>query len=107
MAQFIIRRLGFIAIVLALVSIISFIIIQLPPGDFLTQYLNNLRASGRTIDTAEVDRLTKMYGLDQPYWGQYWKWMVGIVTHVRELAERLPARLEVRRAGNVSTAVVV
>ncbi len=65
---------------LAIISVIAWVIVQLPPGDFLTQYLANLRASGRTIDNAEVERLTRMYGLDQPYWGQYWRWVTGIVT---------------------------
>ncbi|HEY9075282.1 MAG TPA: ABC transporter permease [Anaerolineaceae bacterium] len=65
---------------LILISLLAWVIVQLPPGDFLTERLNRLRASGLTIDQAEVDRLTKMYGLDQPYWGQYWKWITGIVT---------------------------
>ncbi len=65
---------------LLIISLIAWVIIQLPPGDFLTERLNRLRASGLTIDDAEVQRLTKMYGLDQPYWVQYGKWMTGIVT---------------------------
>ena len=65
---------------LIIISVVAWIIIQLPPGDYLTEHINRLRASGLTVDASEVDRLTKMYGLDQPYWGQYWKWITGIVT---------------------------
>lgn len=65
---------------LLIISVIGWVIIQLPPGDFLTERLNRLRASGLTIDEAEVTRLTRMYGLDQPYWVQYAKWITGIIT---------------------------
>ena len=65
---------------LLIISVVAWVIVQLPPGDFLTERLNRLRASGLTIDQSEVERLTKMYGLDQPYWSQYLKWMTGIIT---------------------------
>ncbi len=55
-----------------------------------------------TLDAETLD--TVVSALDALHGGQR---MVGIVTHVRELAERLPARLEVRRQGSVSTAAVV
>lgn len=80
MLNYIIARVLRMIPQLLLISVIAWVIIQLPPGDFLTERLNRLRASGLTIDAAEVDRLTKMYGLDQPYWSQYAKWMTGIIT---------------------------
>jgi peptide/nickel transport system permease protein len=64
-----------------LISILAFVIIQLPPGDYLTEHLNRLRSSGATLDQAEIDRLTRMYGLDQPMHIQYLKWITRIVTH--------------------------
>jgi peptide/nickel transport system permease protein len=63
-----------------LISVLAFIIIQLPPGDYLTEHINRLRASGAQLDQAEVDRLTKQYGLDKPAYVQYFKWITGIVT---------------------------
>jgi peptide/nickel transport system permease protein len=63
-----------------LISILAFIIIQLPPGDFLTEYLNRLRSSGVTIDQYEVERFTRMYGLDRPMTEQYLRWIARIVT---------------------------
>jgi peptide/nickel transport system permease protein len=62
-----------------LISILAFIIIQLPPGDYLTQYINRLRASGVNVQEVEVERLTRMYGLDQPMHIQYIKWVTNIV----------------------------
>jgi len=63
-----------------LIAILAWIIIQLPPGDFLTERIEALRASGATIDQAEVDRLTMQYGLDQPSYVRFFKWIGGILT---------------------------
>ncbi len=65
---------------LLIISVLAFVIIQLPPGDFLTERINRLKATGLTIDTVEVERLTKMYGLDKPMWYQYVRWITNIVT---------------------------
>ena len=56
------------------ISIISFVIIQLPPGDFLTTYVSQLSASGETVDQAELESLKTRFGLDQPMYMQYFKW---------------------------------
>jgi peptide/nickel transport system permease protein len=60
---------------LLLISIISFIIIQLPPGDYLSTYITRLEAMGRKFDEAEIQSLKRQYGLDQPMIVQYLKWM--------------------------------
>ena len=56
-------------------SVVAFIIIQLPPGDYLTSYIITLRASGLTVDEAQIASLRKQYGLDLPMYGQYLFWM--------------------------------
>jgi peptide/nickel transport system permease protein len=61
------------------ISIISFMIIQLPPGDYLTTYVNNLRSQGDTISDEEVKALEQQYGLDSPAYVQYWKWVSNFV----------------------------
>jgi len=105
MLNFIVRRFAFIAILLALVSIISFIIIQLPPGDWLSAYVTALRVQGAQINQDVIDGLKQQYGLDQPPVGQYVTWMTGIMhgdfgfsfSYGRPvgslIAERLPATL--------------
>jgi peptide/nickel transport system permease protein len=59
---------------LVAISIISFVIIQLPPGDFLTTYVAQLSASGETVDQAELEALKTRFGLDEPLYMQYLKW---------------------------------
>lgn len=80
MVNYILMRLLRMIPQVLIISVLAFIIIQLPPGDFLTERLNRLRASGYQVDEAEVQRLTKMYGLDKPMHLQYVKWITNIVT---------------------------
>jgi peptide/nickel transport system permease protein len=61
------------------VSVLSFAIIQLPPGDFVTTYVARLSESGSVAADAEMARLRADYGLDQPLAVQYLKWMERIV----------------------------
>ena len=74
MIAYIIRRILLMIPTLVAISIISFIIIQLPPGDFLTTYVAQLSASGETVDQAELDALKERFGLDEPLYKQYLKW---------------------------------
>jgi peptide/nickel transport system permease protein len=73
--RFLLRRLGFMAIVLVVISIVSFVIIQLPPGDYLTSYITQLEKQGTRIPREQVEYLRKQYGLDQPIYVQYYKWI--------------------------------
>jgi len=75
MLFYIIRRLLYVAIILLVVSIVAFIIIQLPPGDFLTSYIETLSASGYVVDKTTLDSLKRQYGLDLPVYHQYLKWI--------------------------------
>lgn len=75
MLSYIIRRFVYMMVILLVVSVVSFILIQLPPGDFLTNYMARLRALGQYVDKAMIDSLTKRYGLDLPLYQQYFKWM--------------------------------
>ena len=75
MSFYILRRFIYMGIILLVVSVVAFIIIQLPPGDYLTSYIITLRASGQTVDEAQIASLRKQYGLDLPMYGQYLFWM--------------------------------
>lgn len=66
------------AVTLAIISVIVFAIIQLPPGDYLTSYILQLQSSGQIVDAELVESLKRRYGLDQPYWMQYLKWVTGL-----------------------------
>lgn len=62
------------------VSMVSFAIIQLPPGDYLTTYIATRAASGEVATQEEVEALKQRYGLGQPFYVQYFKWVWGIVS---------------------------
>ncbi|GIV77625.1 ABC transporter permease [Litorilinea aerophila] len=79
MAIYILRRILFMIPTLFAISILSFVIIQLPPGDFLTSYAAQLRAQGDIVDEAQLAALRERYGLGEPVYKQYYKWMKGIL----------------------------
>jgi peptide/nickel transport system permease protein len=74
MLSYIIRRILIMIPTLVAISIISFAIIQLPPGDFLTTYVAERNARGETVDPTEVESLRQRFGLDQPMYIQYLRW---------------------------------
>lgn len=79
MLRFIIKRtLVLIPLLLAL-SVVVFIIIQLPPGDFLTIYVNQLRSRGQLITDDAVKSLEVRFGMNQPLYMQYLRWMRSIL----------------------------
>lgn len=80
MAKYILKRVLYMIPTLFVISIISFTIIQLPPGDFLTSYVAQLRQQGDDIDADAIRALEESYGLNQPVYVQYGKWMFGILT---------------------------
>ena len=79
MLQFVVRRMLYMIFTLFIVSILSFVIIQLPPGDYLTTVVTNMRASGEVVDEAILAAMEQRYGLNRPIHIQYWKWISGIL----------------------------
>ncbi|HRW06274.1 MAG TPA: ABC transporter permease [Caldilineaceae bacterium] len=79
MLLFIVRRVLYMIPTLFVISILSFVIIQAPPGDFLTSYAAQLRAQGDTVDSAQLEALRQRYGLGEPFYVQYTKWISGIL----------------------------
>jgi len=63
---------------LAIISLISFAIIQLPPGDYLTSYIAALAETGETVDEERIATLRERYHLDDPFHLQYLKWLGGL-----------------------------
>lgn len=81
MARFILRRVLLMIPTLIAISIVTFIIIQLPPGDFLTSLASALSSQGETVNQEALDALRRQYGLGQPIWQQYLIWMRNILFH--------------------------
>jgi peptide/nickel transport system permease protein len=74
MLTYTLQRFGLALVTIWAISVISFVIIQLPPGDFVDAYIASLSASGSMVRQEEAQALRQLYGLDQPIWVQYWKW---------------------------------
>lgn len=73
--RYIAQRLLYAIVVLLGVSVVSFIVIQLPPGDYLSTYIQDLEQGGMAGDQQLVEALKHSYGLDEPLYVQYYKWM--------------------------------
>jgi peptide/nickel transport system permease protein len=80
MAKYILKRVLYMIPTLFVISLISFTVIQLPPGDFLTSYVAQLRAQGEDLDAQAIQSLQEQYGLNQPIYVQYGKWITNIIT---------------------------
>jgi len=81
MASFIAHRLVHMVLTLVAISVMTFIIIQLPPGDFVTAMVSELNLQGTTIDPGAMAAMRARYGLDDPVYVQYWKWISNIILH--------------------------
>src|SRR5436190_14029962 len=79
MLAYITRRFLLAVMTMWAISVFAFIIIQLPPGDFVDAYIANLSASGSVVSMEEAQALRRLYGLDQPIYVQYFKWMARIL----------------------------
>jgi peptide/nickel transport system permease protein len=79
MLRYLAKRLFTMAITLAVISLLVFLVIKLPPGDYLTTYIEELKAQGESVDQKKIDYLRARYGLDQPWYVQYWNWVSGLV----------------------------
>jgi peptide/nickel transport system permease protein len=81
MLRFIAKRLFWMVPSLIIVSFLAFVLIQLPPGDYVTTYIATLAASNEVVDRNTAADLRARFGLDQPMIVQYLKWIGGIVLH--------------------------
>ena len=79
MRAYIFRRLLMVIPTLLAVSIVSFIIIDLPPGDWLDSYVAQLRDQDVDINEEIIEGLRMQYGFDQPLYVRYFKWMRGVL----------------------------
>ena len=79
MILYIIKRIFYLFPLAILISILSFIIIQLPPGDYVTEWEYNMIAQGYNPTEEEIMMLKERYHLDKTYVEQYVRWMSNIV----------------------------
>jgi peptide/nickel transport system permease protein len=79
MWNYALRRFAYMFITLWVLSIVVFVIIQLPPGDYLTTYISAQQAQGNSLDDAAIAALRRQYGLDGNIFQQYWVWITNFV----------------------------
>src|SRR5512138_3536945 len=61
------------------ISMLAFVIIQLPPGDYVSSYIAQMASMGSVVSDEEAQALRIQYGLGQPVYIQYLKWMKLVV----------------------------
>jgi peptide/nickel transport system permease protein len=77
---YILQRFLYMIVLLFLLCITTFVIIQLPQGDYLTTYITRLQTSGEKVDESQIAALRHQYGLDLPMYRQFLRWFGGILT---------------------------
>jgi peptide/nickel transport system permease protein len=79
--KFLARRLIYMSFTVWIITLIAFLVIQLPPGDYVTNLVSEMMAQGTDkIDPAIIEQLREQYGLNDPVYVQYFKWIRNIVT---------------------------
>ncbi|MBB45036.1 MAG: ABC transporter permease [Rhodospirillaceae bacterium] len=79
MLSYLIHRILIMIPTLFAISIITFVIIQLPPGDYLSTYIAELQSQGENVDIAKIEALRAQYGLDKSMVEQYCFWVLGLL----------------------------
>jgi peptide/nickel transport system permease protein len=80
MLRYTLRRVLVMIPTLVVISFVTFVIIQLPPGDYLTTLMADWASQGGAVEAGTVAAMRDRYGLDQPIYFQYYKWISGILT---------------------------
>jgi peptide/nickel transport system permease protein len=115
MVNYVIRRLLYALIMLVLVSFASFVLINLPPTDFLQQKLVQLEARGDPSARQQIETYRKRYNLDKPFMWQYTNWAVNFLRgdfgesfeYERPVRDMLGERVTMTIILGVATLIVV
>lgn len=79
MFGYVVHRLLTMIPTLFAISVLVFLIIQAPPGDYLTTYINELQSQGEAVDPQKIAYLRSQYGLDRPIHEQYFLWILALL----------------------------
>ncbi len=66
MLAYLVRRAFLAVLTMWAVSVLSFVVIQLPPGDYITSYIAQMSSSGSFVSQQEAEALREQYGLNRP-----------------------------------------
>jgi peptide/nickel transport system permease protein len=81
MVRFVARRFSMMILMLAVLSILTFFITELPPGDYAERQVFRLRTIGVIMTEQDLANLRYQLGLDRPSYVRYWRWITNIVLH--------------------------
>lgn len=115
MLSYLVRRLLTMILTLLAVSALIFVIIQLPPGDYLSSLMAELQSQGETVAGDKIEYLRRQYGLDRPMIEQYAVWVFGLLRgdlgysfeYNRPVAEVVGDRLFLTVILNVATVLFI
>ncbi|MCD6287116.1 MAG: ABC transporter permease, partial [Anaerolineae bacterium] len=114
MTGYILRRLGYMLVTLVMVTIVGFALIELPPGSYLEFHVQQLRNQGGDVTQAQIQALERRYGLNDPVYVKFWKWISGFpkgdfgesFQHQRPVSELIWDRLGYTVAISVFTLIL-
>ncbi len=116
MIPILVRRIVILIPMLLVLSLIVFVVIELPPGDYLSTYIAALESQGLQADETEIARIQRLYALDKPFYVRYVRWMGGLLRGnlgramatqyagkpvVDILAERIPLSMSIALASTL------
>ena len=79
MGQYILRRLGYMLVTLMIVTVLGYLIIDLPPGSYVDSEVQRLRNQGGNLAPEQIETLYRRYGLDKPPVVRFWLWITNFV----------------------------
>jgi len=79
MLRYILKRILIMGPTLLLISMLVFLLIELPPGDYLESYIAELQIQGETVDPQHIEYLRREYGFDKPVLERYVTWVFGML----------------------------
>ena len=80
MARYVLKRFITMILMLLGISLVVFILLELPPGDFAERYVHDLRQSGAQVSSDQIFTIRHQLGLDRPWPERYWSWLTGMIT---------------------------
>jgi peptide/nickel transport system permease protein len=80
-AKYVLQRFVIMVVMLAALSFIIFVVIELPPGDFADRRALSLRSTGVLVTQEEVIAIRHQLGLDRPWYVRYFTWVSNILLH--------------------------
>ncbi len=79
MVSYLVRRVVYMLLLLVVLSFVSFVLIELPPGDALSTMIQEMWASGRSVSAEDIGYLEELYGLNRPFLLRYGKWFFNLL----------------------------